>query len=399
MIALQLLCLPFAVFALSVPAQANDDPRPNDPTLCPWCEGDPELMAQSGVLSHGGFAFGLSDTKGVDEYLATSDIKWVETPNFQLGYALAPYKVRMEERHKLRGELTELSEVFPDIKPKAKTLDPWLMAHLYARRVEAQLERFLEIAQVEMKDFPDGKTGWDMTSPYMGEGPHLGMKDKFEILILPSEPACRDYLGKQFGIRHPLTQRWHLPAEQTLSITTHTQQAQLRVDAALHGHIAFNLTHNFLNGYKHYSYETPVWLHEGLAHVMERELDPAYNSFDSSEGAVATKTRKERWGPEVLSLIASDKAPRLSQLISLKTYGELNLPTHYVTWSMVDYLLREHPDDLAALIGGLKGLKREDGWPDGGRVKDRQRELFRELFGGSYADFDRAWREWAQAAY
>jgi len=379
--------------------EAADDPRANDPSLCPWCEGDPKLMAASGIVSHGGFAFGLSDTKGVDEHLSTNDIKWVGTANFELGYALAPYRVRTDERARFRAELTKLSEVFPDIKPKSKLIDPWLMAHIYARRVEAQLARFLELAQVELSAFPDGTRTWDMTSPYMGEGPYLGMKDKFEILILPSEPASREYLGQQFGIRHRLTQRWHLPAEQTLSITTHTQQGQLRVDAAMHGHIAFNLAHNFLDGYKHYSYETPVWLHEGLAHFLERELDPAYNSFDSSEGATATKTRKERWGPEVLSLIATDKAPRLSQLVGLKTYGELDLPTHYVTWSMVDYLVREHPDELATLIGGLKGLKREDGWPDGGRVRDRQRELFRELFGGSYAHFDEIWRAWAQETY
>lgn len=376
-----------------------DDPKPNDPSLCPWCRGEPELMQASGILSHGGFAFGLSNTDEVDAYLATSDIKWVSTKHFELGYALAPYKVRMDERNKIRAELTELAEVFPDIKPKAKILDPWLMAHLYARRVEAQIERFCELAQVKLEDFPDGTKMWDMTTPYMGEGPYLGMKDKFEVLILPSEPASRDYLGKQFGIRHKITQRWHLPEEHVISVTTHTQQGQLRVDAAMHGHVAFNLAHNFLDGYKHYSYEMPVWLHEGLAHVMERELSPEYNSFDSSEGATANKTRKDDWGAQVLKLIGQDKAPRLSQLVGRKTYGELELADHYVTWSMIDFMVREHPDKLAALLGGLKGLKREDGWPDGGRVKDRQRELFRELFGGSYAHFDELWKTWAKEAY
>ena len=184
-----------------------------------------------------------------------------------------------------------------------------------------------------------------------------------------------------------------------ISVTTHTQQGQLRVDAAMHGHVAFNLAHNFLDGYKHYSYEMPVWLHEGLAHVMERELSPEYNSFDSSEGATANKTRKDDWGAQVLKLIGQDKAPRLSQLVGRKTYGELELADHYVTWSMIDFMVREHPDKLAALLGGLKGLKREDGWPDGGRVKDRQRELFRELFGGSYAHFDELWKTWAKEAY
>lgn len=398
MSALAVLVLALAPLPVAGPA-AGDETRPNDPSLCPWCHGEPDRMKAAGIVSHGPFPFGLKDTEEVDAYLATSDIKWIETPHFELGYALAPYKVRTEERQKLRDELTELAEVLPDVKPRAKVLDPWLMAHLYARRCEKQLARFLEVAQLELDDFPDGTKHWDMTTPYFGEGPYLGMKAKFEVLILPSEPASQLYLSKQFGIRHKITQRWHLPAEQSISLTTHIQQGALRIDTALHGHVAFNLAHNFLDGFKHYSYETPVWLHEGLAHFMEREIDPHYNSFDSSEGSLASKTSKDDWGREVLKLIAADEAPRLSQLVGRKTYGELELDDHYVTWSMIDFLAREHPDALAALLGGLKGLKREDGWPDGGRVQDRQRELFRELFGGSYADFDERWRAWAREAY
>jgi hypothetical protein len=378
--------------------QEKDGLRPNDPSLCTVCAGDPARMAAAGIVSHGGFGFGREDTAAVDAWLATSDIKWIETEHFELGFALGPYKVRLEEKDRLGAEIERLQAANPDLRPKTKVLDPWLRAHIYALRLEALWDRFLELVQVDASAFPDGTRVWDMRTKYMGEGPYLGMKNKYEVLILESEAGHISYLEHEFGLHHGSTQRWHLPDDGTLSVTIHKQQGQLRIDTALHGHVAFNLAHNFLDGFKHYSYDTPVWLHEGFAHWMEREIDPAYNTFDSSEGATAVESRKERWRAEVLKLLASGEAPRLTQLVALRTYAELELDDHYVTWSMVDFLLQAHPDAFARLVNGLKGLKNEQGLPDGGRVQDAQRELFKELFGG-YARFDEDWKAWVLATY
>lgn len=384
-----------ALVLAGVAGALGDDAAANAPSQCTVCGGDPELMRAAGIVSHGGFEFGREDTVAIDRLLATSDIKWIESAHFKIGIGLGTYKVRTEERNKLREELGRMATALPEVSAKAKVLDPWLRAHLYAQRAEDLYARFLAIVRVEDSAFPDGTRVWDQTYKYMGEGPYLGMKAKYEILLLASEAESRLYLERQFGAINRETQRWHLPDRQSISITTHETAGQLRQDMALHGHVAFNLAHNFLDGYKHYAYETPVWLHEGLAHCFERELDPDFNTFDSAEGAAAAKTSKSDWEGEMRKMIASGDAPRFPELIGLKTYADLELDHHYATWSVVRYLLDVHPEELAKLLDGINGLKDERGWSDGSQLADRQRDLFRELFGTTYAQFDELWKAWA----
>ena len=232
----------------------------NDPSLCPYCHGDEELMRAAGIVSHGGFAFGREDTAALDAWMATIEIKWIETPHFEIGIGLSPYKVPQAESGKIRAEAARLREVLPDVPSKPKVLDPWLRAHLYALRAEDLWEHFIELVGLDdLSVLPDGTRTWDMRGKYMGEGPYLGMKGKYEILLLESEAISRQYLEQQYGVINYETQRWHVPDLGTLSLTAHTQAGRLRRDAALHGHLAFNLGHNFLDGYKHYAYETPVW--------------------------------------------------------------------------------------------------------------------------------------------
>ena len=381
--------------ALALPLAAQ---RKNDPSECPYCGGDPELMEKAGLVSHGGFEFGKGETKDIDRLLATSDIRWIESRHFELGFALGSHKVKQEEKKKIRAELGRLAEVLPEVDPKKKILDPWLRSHLYAQRLEDTWDRFLEIMQLEEDDFPESGP-WNMQGKYMGEGPYVGQKGKFEVLLLPSEASSVMYLKNQFGLLIKLTQRWNLIDRDTISVTIHTDQGGLRDDQALHGHLVFNQTINLLDGYKHYSYDTPIWIREGLAHYVEREINPKFNTFDSSEGAVAEVTRKSKWQPEVRKLVQRDKAPRMAALIALKGYAELELEHHFTTWSMIDYLLQTNHDGFACLNDRLHGVMNEQGIPDGSNISDVHRAAFKECLGMSYAQFDAAWREWVIATY
>jgi glutaredoxin len=385
-----------AAVALASTALAQ---RPNDPAACPYCKNDPELMEAAGVVSHGGFEFGSTDTAKVDGLLASQDIRWIESAHFEIGFALGGHKVEQDEKEKIRAELGRLQAALPAVDPKIKVLDPWLRAHLYAQRAEDHWQRMLAILQVKEGDFPDGSRQWNMQGKYMGEGPYLGEKGKYEILILPSEASHSQYLQAHFGLLIKKTQRWNLPEKDTLSVTIHTGQGNLRKDEALHGHLVFNLTINLLDGYKHYSYDTPIWIREGLAHVCEREISPRFNTFDSSEGGIAEMTRKEKWEPEVRRLVASGKAPRMAELIQIKEYAGLELVHHYTTWSMADFLLKSNPNGFACLQDALHGITNEKGIGDGSNLSDVHRDEFKRCLGFSYADFDRAWAEWVLANY
>ena len=372
-----------------------------DEAVDPYTKGDPELMAKLGIVSFGPFPFARTDTKDVERVLGVVDVKWIETEHFEIGFGLGPYKVRQEERKKIRAELERLQLTLEDINPKQTLLDPWLRAHLFAQRLEDAHQQFLEVVQLTDEDFPDGTEPFvpGQGKEYMGEGPYLGMKGKYEVLILPSEAAHLTYLRHYFGLQNKRTQRWHLPDLGTISTTTHEAHGRLRVDTAMHAHVVWNASHNFFDGLRHYSYQTPVWLHEGLAHWMGRQITPEYNSFDGDEGAIPEMSREDDWEGEVRKLVASGDAPRLGEMVGFANYGDLELDHHFTTWSMVDFLAKEHPDALAALVRGLKGIVDEAGYPDGTLVDDRQRALFREHLGMSYLQFDEAWRAWVGANY
>ena len=385
-----------AGLTLGLGAQAQ---RNNEPATCEYCGGDPALLEAAQLVSHGPFAFGSSNTETVDKLLATSDIRWIESRHFRIGFALGSHKVKQEEKNKIRAELEKLSVALPEVSPKTKILDPWLRAHLYAQRSEEIYARFMELMMVEQSSFPAQPGHWNRQGKYMGEGPYMGQREKFEILILPSEASHVMFLKNSFGLLIKQTQRWNIIDRDALIVAIHTGQGGLREDGALHGHLAFNLAINLLDGYKHYSYETPIWIREGLAHYMEREISPEFNSFDSSEGAVADKTSKSKWEPEVKKLVSTRAAPRMAELINLKGYAELQLPHHFATWSIIDYLLRTNPEGFACLNDRLHGITNSEGFPDGSNLEDAHREAFKECLGLSYAQFDTAWAEWVMANY
>ena len=388
-----------AAHALLVGAAPGFAQRKNDPASCPYCNNDPALMQKAGIVSHGGFEFGNSDTKKVDEQLATSDIRWIESAHFEIGFALGVHKVKQEEKEKIRGELARLAELLPAVDVKEKMLDPWLRSHLYAQRAEDAWKRFQTLMKVEDKDFPDGKKPYDPAAKYMGSGPYLGQKGKYEVLVVPSEAALVAYLQQNFGLLVKKTQRWNLPDKDSLSVTINGNEDNLREDEALHAHMVFNVTINLLDGYKHYSYEKPIWIREGLAHFVEREISQKFNSFDASEGSVADTSRKSRWELEVRKLISSGKAPRMAELLGMKDYSELTLPRHFATWSMVDFLVKTNPDGFACLVAAINGMLNDKGIPDGSNLPDVHRTKFKECLGFSYAEFDVAWAEWAMATY
>ena len=377
-------------------AQRRDVPD-NDPSLCPYCEGDPETMAGAGIVSHGGFEFATHDTAYVDKYLASTDIVWIESEHLEIGFALGPYKVPTNEKKKIRAELEELAELLPNVQPKKiRTLDPWLRSHMFALRAEKAYDRFLEIVQRKDEDFPKGESEWIIGQPYLGMGPYLGQKGKYEVLMLPSEALSVDFLLHEFGVVNKHPQRWNVVERDTLTVVMHAQHAtDLRKDPAIHGHMVFNLAHNFLDGYKHYSYDTPVWIHEGLAHYMEREISPEFNSFDASEGGIANMTNKSKWKDEVHALVRKGEAPRLAELLAHRNYANFTLAEHFTTWSMITYLIERHPEGFAKILDDLTALTDEKGLPDGSNLEDHHRDAFKEHLGMSYMEFDQAWREWA----
>jgi hypothetical protein len=375
-------------------AQRSKGPR-NAPENCAWCGGDPEVMAKAGIVSHGGFPFAETDTADVDAHFAAKDIYWIESAHYRIGLTLDNHKVSPDESKKIRAELTELAQVLPRVDPKTRVLEPFMRTHLYAHRAEKLWKRFLEVMRVEESTFPDGRSVWLLGTPYFGEGPYLGQKEKFELLVLPTAGDQVPFLKKQFGLSIARTQRWNVIERSALLVVTNLMENDLTDDQRLHGHVVFNLAINMLDGYEHYAYDTPRWLTEGIGHFMEREINPRFNTFDASEGSAGVKVNKSDWDAEVNKLIASDEAPRLAEMIALRTYAEFEMRHHYACWSMTRFMIEEHPEGYACLNAALHGRKTPDGMPDSQDMPGVQRAAFQDCFGMNYMQFDEAWRAWA----
>ncbi|MFT4648475.1 MAG: hypothetical protein ACI87O_000204 [Planctomycetota bacterium] len=392
-----------AVFCIGAPgafAQKGRNKLPKtDPSQCPYCHGDKDIMRAAGIVSHGGFTVGRKTTAEVDKELGTAEIYWIETEHFEIGMALGRMKVKQEDKKKIRDEYALLGEHLEDVPEKPKVLDQWGLAHLYAQRLEAMYTNMLTLMELEDSVFPPPGTVWNMQGEYWGQGPYFGQKGKLEVLLLPSESLHVAWLSKNFGLRTKNSQRWHIIDSGSLHLCVHVEQGSLKVDAALHGHLAFNISIMLVNSFKHYSYDMPVWLLEGIGHYMERRLNPKYNTFDSGEGGVAQTTKKKNWEPVVKKLVSGDKATNLAELTRMTNFAELDLNRHFVSWSLVDYLQRAHPGFLRTLIFRTANLRNEQNLPDGTNLMDEHRSVFKDELKMSYLAFDRAWREWVLENY
>jgi len=368
---------------------------PNDPSECPYCGGDPKLLAAAGLVSHGGFEFARTDTAGADALLPNLVVLWIESKHFEVGFALGPHKVTQKEKNKIREELSRLQRALPAVNPRDKILDPWLRAHLYAQRFEDTYSGFLDVMQVTEELFPDGTKLWMPGTPYWGEGPYLGQRGKYEVLVVPSASNQVSFMRDQFGLSIKHTQKWNVVDRDSLLFVANLTEDGIRGDDALHNHLVFNTIHNLVDGFLHYSYDTPLYLKEGLAHWFERRITPEYNTFSFSEGGIADKINKADWDTEVKKMIQRQEAPRLAELITLDGFGEFEGRHHLACWSLTAFFLERYPAEYAQLNTKLHGRKDASGLPDGSNLRDAHRDLLRQIFGKSYAEIDAEWSEWA----
>lgn len=389
---------------LVVPANAQKklfkDLPINHPKQCPYCGGDPKRMEAAGIVSHGGFEFAKGTTASIDEELKGFDIFWIETAHTRMGFELKRYKVVAKEKDKIEADLMRLRKVLPRIPVKVRVLDPWLRAHLLAARMQATYGEVTTMLHAETAPFPKTSVAtFDPAKGYWGMGPHLGMKQKYEILVLRNERSCSEWIRRTFGLLTKSAQRWHLVDRGVLLLVTHLEQGKLHIDEALHAHLVFNLVQNLLNGYKYYSYDKPLWILEGLAHWFGRKVSPKYNNFDGGEGSAATITRKENWEPPTRKLAQKGNFPGIGALMRIKSHGDFDLPTHFTTWSMVDYMQKVHPGFVGELLSEISGLLDENFLPQGGRVNDEIRKLFKEKLGQTTIAFEHSWRAWVLETY
>jgi hypothetical protein len=361
--------------------------------VCPWCKNDPELMKNAGVVTHGPMPIGPWTSADLMAKLPAAQWIALETAHMRFASSLPQTEVEFAEQERVKAELDRLRLVLPNVPVKPKYLDPWLRLHLIAMKAEDFYARFQRLLDVTDADFPESRGA----GPFMGDGKFLGEKQKFEV-VLHSSRTTHNLFTKEFsGAQVTGALRWHFPTTHKMLASIPCEDPDLKKDRWLFPHVVHNLSHLYFCAYKHFSYDPPTWLDEGIALAMEKEIDPRSATNEGEEGTYRDRIAPPDWPAQVRKMISGGDHWKMANLMRIREVGELDPDALYTSWSMARFLIDVYPKELAQLMGGLKGQLDEKGYPTGADMPGLQRKLLKEILGCTPVEFDEKWVAWATA--
>jgi hypothetical protein len=362
--------------------------------VCPYCKDDPKIQEKAGLGGHGAMPFGKTTADDVRRFLSYAGPIFLESQHFRIGMTLEGFQVPEKDFKRMEAELTELKKKLPLVNIKTRFIDPWLRIHLYAQRSEERYQRFLGLLQMKDSDFYKRAYG----QPYRGEGTYFGMKDKYEIVMLRDLRQFKDLLRDQTGSTTSQTKRDHFVDRGVLSVFIPLTD-EVREDYNMWASVAHNLGHNFVLGYRYYSYEPPKWFEEGFAHFFEKEVSEDFNSFDSEEAAIGQMYTGKDWREGTLGFLARGKAPSTADLIHKKGLSDLGKEDHVIVWSKVEFMIKQYPTKFRGWMDTIHGRLGANDLPDGSNLPALQREFIKNELGLSLPEFDKEWEKWVQKTY
>ena len=402
-----------AALALGSAATAQKGGNSKEPKyrLDPYTKNEPEALKKAGYVRYAPFDYGdpvgaiPHTTDDVDKALFFDKILWIETAHFKLGTSLDTWNVPedLETKRKILAELTRLSERIPNINKTTKILDPWLRAHLFAMRLEDVYKQFQEVIGYADKDFPPDPKSITTGGKFMGYGPYLGQGGKYCVFIANKATSYGEYLNKFIGKSYVMDQRHNFKLQKDslfFGTAADIDKGDKKHDTAIHCRVVFNVTINLLDGYKHYSYDLPVWLREGMGHWFERKVSPRWNSYDKDEGSDADARDTTDFEGEARKLVTVNKFTPFSEAGKWRHYGDIKFNDHVACWSRIDFLFATDKKKFAEFIEVMKSMVNPKTFiADNSNMVDVQRDALLKIFGMSARAFDEKWKEWVLKNY
>jgi hypothetical protein len=236
----------------------------------------------------------------------------------------------------------------------------------------------------------------------MGEGKYMGMNEKFMIMVMDKGNTYFDYLQNFTGRQSKFGQRWHFMKQGALyyGIGTDMAKGALRHDTALHNDLIFNATINIIDGFRHYSYDLPVWIREGLGHWFERKNSPKYNTFDQDEAAPMDPPSKWKWEPYVRQLLLGKKWSKFSSVVKWRHYGDIDFNDHVMVWARVDFMMSFGKQKFRDFMFEIKGrYDHKTGLSIQTDLVGAVREAILKVYGLNLLNFDDKFKEWVVENY
>lgn len=355
-------------------------------------------LSEIGVLSREVQPIGDPALGSFAERFPDEEWLYLETTHFRIASSLGPMKLSAKDRTRLAPELEKLAPYFPKLGTKPRALPPEVYIVLTGLRLESLYSEFQGLMKVTDADFPASRAAQAGQGPYMGDGPYLGEREKFEVVLHVDRQDHMDFTEWQRGIRANDTVRWHNRQPSKLIMSMPCVDGDLRDDRWLWPHVAHNMAHMMLDGFKFFAYDPPLWLAEGLALWFEKRIEPESWTRDGGEGVFFEPDRSKDWGKDAEKLVKRKKHTSIAKLIAARGPADLDKDANITAWSITTFLIEKHPDEYAKLMGALKAQLDEKGYPTGRKMGDLQRNQLRELWGWTPQQLEEAWIAWMTGA-
>jgi len=374
------------------------------PRVDPYTKSVPEAILAAGYVSFGPFRFGDDHTTDqVERTLEGVPLIWVETAHFKLGSGLPEYALPSDEqeRKRIQVELERLVRQLPDVKVRAKKLDPWLRLHLFAQRLEDTYGEFLRRFDLEESDFPGGpaQPGRTPAGSEMGAGRFLGMPAKYTVLIFDHKRELERYSMAYLGRTAEQPVHRHFRGVGALFYGTAAEflEGEYRNDSALTCALVSSVTQDLVAGFRGTASAPASCWSEGFGHWFARRIDARYHFFSGSDPAKNRITDEWNWALGVRTRVERKVFPSTETMLGWSASDSLDWADHLVLWSRIDYLM--------ALEGGAAGkfLRRLKDPPAEGETDEtriaRVRAALLEATNLEPGPFDTAWAEWVLKTY
>jgi len=372
----------------------------------PYTRGEQASVEALGYVSLGPFQFGTGhDTASVEELLGTEPLVWIETAHFRIGCALSPLRLRGQQEwskewiKKVRDELDELRPKLPKgrLKKRVKELDPWLRAHLMAQRLERLYEEVLEVLGRDDAWFAAANYDASDADAFTGQGPYLGMREKFAVLMLQKGSSIARYTRQHRGgeMKEPIRHCDLAFGSIYWGCSEESANGLYKGDYALHSNLVFNVANNLYSGYRCFGHNLPAWLVTGLSHWHSRRVSPRFPVYDRLDD---TDSRDRSpfwdWDARVRGLVKYDAFGSLADLMKVQTAGQFGIEQHMQAWAVVGYLVDANKEQVGTFLHRLKSpFHGRVRMPTDAELQQRQQDVFVSTFGCEPAALDAAWRE------
>ena len=386
------------------PSGRRDKPyvQPTDP----YTHNKPENLRKLGYRSYGPFAWGK--TFGTDHIVRTLGdprIRWVETEHFKLGCGLSPRAVPgvSSMRRPTCDELTRLKEKLPDVEPRTRSLDRWLLMHLFAHRLERLYREFSALIGVTDDHFPSAD-GRRTPGRFMGKGPFLGMRGKYCVILFNERSQLERYLRAFAGLGPKQTASSHRYLDRAADSMVFATAAecfdkQLFGDLQMHNHVIGAVVSNLLDGYKGRITPVPAWLGQGLGHWFRRRIDPRFNILSEDIDPVEEPHDAWRWGHRVRGRVQHDYFPKAIALLADADVSQWKQQTHMMSWSRVDFLVQHDAKGLRRCLDALKDRPIPLSRASKERKQTWQERALRKGWDLTLDGFDSHWKQFVLKTY